>query len=738
MSPTRPPTGHTAQPSRGTDDLLAELRRHRSGPLHVIDPYKVPLAQAVAKAGVLADLGHRLLLVGSTDNADFDGHVTPYVAGLRAATDLRIVLHFPPMRGRGAPVCPGADGVLVHTVPNSADPYFVTGCLAETEAALAALGTAAPRPLRSASFAFGEDAKTRRAVASVPTTEDPQALRELLRIIREGDFDLAYLFSRHERVNSWVCRFFRDGLAPGQLLFVGGGVRTREQIRTYLGNGADYVVLGGVLETPLWPTALPALLAPMRAYPLAGGYAAGARRPAAASALPGGADAVDERRLTRPRRIELARELQAGLTRPVAVSLAQRRAYATNVGGAWQVPAVVARVASTAEVAHVLATARAAQVPVGIRGTGHSFGPQGLSDGGVLLVNELGDPELTVEADGTAQVSTRCTWQAVETALNRAGRAMPVLTNHLSVSVGGTLAVGGYGEGSIVHGGQVDLVRRARLVLPDGRIVWCSPTEEPELFRFALASLGQVGVLDRVVLRTVAYQPRTRIAVETRPDLEQLVESADWLAEHPDAVDFFSGQHYEGRFLATYGLRGDRPLPARLRAADRGRVEIDWSLRSTREARRNPARPDIRFVWGDYCVDRDRAVGFARFLQRQVIADADYARHGGRTLMLAVNRPPQRRRLPFTPDGALTGLVFGFGVYLAVARDDLPGLVRARALHRRILDECLARGGRPYLAGWYELDRERLSTVYGADYLALRRLRARLDPADLVNRGLFG
>ena len=223
-------------------------------------------------------------------------------------------------------------------------------------------------------------------------------------------------------------------------------------------------------------------------------------------------------------------------------------------------PAVVAPVTSAEEVAHVLRTTRAAGTPVAVRGSGHSFGLQGLSDGGVLIVGEPGDPGVRLRDEGTAEVSARAPWHAAEQALNARGRSIPVLTNHLTVSIGGTLSVGGYGEGTIRYGGQVDLVERFRLILPDGQARWCSPVESPELFRYGIGSLGQLGVLDRVVLRSVDYQRHTTIATRRHP-----------------STDRPGRQHrVAGRGAAVAG----RPL---LRPALRGRLH-----RHVRDAGRRP------------------------------------------------------------------------------------------------------------------------------------------------------
>jgi FAD/FMN-containing dehydrogenase len=72
-------------------------------------------------------------------------------------------------------------------------------------------------------------------------------------------------------------------------------------------------------------------------------------------------------------------------------------------------------------------------------------------------------------------------WHEVEAAANARGRTIPVLTDNLDTTVGGTLSVGGIGTRSVSYGRQVDWVDALTLIRPDGTIVLCSPVSEPDL-----------------------------------------------------------------------------------------------------------------------------------------------------------------------------------------------------------------------------------------------------------------
>jgi heptaprenylglyceryl phosphate synthase len=243
--------------------VLERLRAARPGRLHVVDPYKIPVAEAVEKARAVAALEFPVLLVGSTDYESFDAHVPGYVAAIKEAVEIPVVLHFPPRPGAGFPVAPNADAVLFTAVLNSGSEYYVWKSYLDTLNTLNRRGIApeaAPEFVFAGGMTFGADAVSRAAVDARAVEETRPALAEMATVLRTMRYDLAYLYSRSERVPDDVCRYLRESSAPGQLLFVSGGVRSRQEVEAYHAAGADYVVFGGALERPDWREVLDRLV----------------------------------------------------------------------------------------------------------------------------------------------------------------------------------------------------------------------------------------------------------------------------------------------------------------------------------------------------------------------------------------------------------------------------------------------------------------------------------------------
>ncbi|MFI9202958.1 geranylgeranylglyceryl/heptaprenylglyceryl phosphate synthase [Streptomyces sp. NPDC053048] len=248
-----------------------------------MDPFKVPVEEAVHKAVAVERLGLPFLILASTDYQDFDARMPGYVARVKAAVRIPVVTHFPARPGTGLPVADGADAMLCPALLGSRDDYFVWKSVLET-AARAGHGTARTRPLPEmlleAALTFGGDDVSFDAMATVPVERSPQALDFLIRVIRLLGFDVVYLYSRYEDVSPEVCRYFRQRLRPDQLIFIGGGIRTRQAIDAYIRAGADYVVFAGALEKPDWRAELERLCG--RRRPAEGASSAAACRTDAA------------------------------------------------------------------------------------------------------------------------------------------------------------------------------------------------------------------------------------------------------------------------------------------------------------------------------------------------------------------------------------------------------------------------------------------------------------------------
>ena len=86
--------------------------------------------------------------------------------------------------------------------------------------------------------------------------------------------------------------------------------------------------------------------------------------------------------------------------------------------------------------------------------------------------------------------------------LDTQGLAMPNLGSINDQSIAGVISTGTHGS-SVLHGLLSEDILSLKIVLADGRTRTCSPTQDPDLFRAALLSLGALGIIAEVTFQAV-------------------------------------------------------------------------------------------------------------------------------------------------------------------------------------------------------------------------------------------
>ncbi|MGI5202556.1 FAD-binding protein [Spirillospora sp. CA-108201] len=220
-------------------------------------------------------------------------------------------------------------------------------------------------------------------------------------------------------------------------------------------------------------------------------------------------------------------------------------------------PALVVRPASAREAAAAVREAAAQGLEAVPRGLGHSTYGQSLTSGvsldlgGLAGVREVG-PDRAVVGAGTS-------WRAVLAATLPLGLTPPVLTDHLDVTVGGTISAGGVGGTSHRHGTQADNVL-ALEVVADGEPLTCSPDVRPDVFDAVRGGLGRHGVITAATLRLVPAPRRVlSCTVPCRDAADLLRVQRETPAEHisGQAKPSEAGWAYEAKAV-LYGA-GEPP-----------------------------------------------------------------------------------------------------------------------------------------------------------------------------------
>ena len=164
-------------------------------------------------------------------------------------------------------------------------------------------------------------------------------------------------------------------------------------------------------------------------------------------------------------------------------------------------PALIARCANATDVIEAVNFARARNLLVAIRCTGHNICGYAVCEGG-LVIDLSPMKRITIdETARTVRVDAGCTWGEVNDALQP--YELAATGGFVSVTgVAGLTLGGGLGWMLRKHGLALDNLLSAEVVLADGRLVTASASEHDDLFWGIRGGGGNFGIVTSFEFRT--------------------------------------------------------------------------------------------------------------------------------------------------------------------------------------------------------------------------------------------
>lgn len=375
-----------------------------------------------------------------------------------------------------------------------------------------------------------------------------------------------------------------------------------------------------------------------------------------------------------------------------------------------------------------------------VRGAGHSAGGQTLIDDGVVLdLRGLSRIVADDPAGETVRVEAGLWWLELWRHLRATGRRPKVLTDNGRTSVGGTLAVGGFGDTSHRLGLQLDGVRELVVMTPDGTRHRVRPGDA--LFDWSLAGRGQLGIVTEVLLETTRTPDDLTARVILWPTLDAFLDDTpvilaqgrfDYLRARllyaPNAPVAAAAGHF-GRDEPRAGAGGVGDFEGlRARSGPPETLAYFDKLSEPPDARWALPSPDLELV-----LPLDARGRSALATIHHAITDSPMAAYF--PLGSSIMPLPAATRFPLAPlpPGAT------HAVMLAL-RPEVPEREAARACAALapLVDLAHAAGGRIYLMGIEPTDAAFLERQFGAATMATwRALKATHDPRGLLNPGLL-
>lgn len=203
-------------------------------------------------------------------------------------------------------------------------------------------------------------------------------------------------------------------------------------------------------------------------------------------------------------------------------------------------PGLIVRCADVADVIRSVQYAGEHDLPLSVRGGGHSGAGFGVCDSGLVI--DL-SPIKSIRVDPvarTARVEGGCTWGDVDHATHIFGLATP--SGIISTTgVGGLTLGGGIGHLARKHGLTIDNLLEADVVLADGRLVACNSKQNADLFWAIRGGGGNFGIVTSFLFQlhpidTVIAGP-TFWAIEQAADIMRWYR--DFITAAPDALNGF-------------------------------------------------------------------------------------------------------------------------------------------------------------------------------------------------------
>jgi len=210
---------------------------------------------------------------------------------------------------------------------------------------------------------------------------------------------------------------------------------------------------------------------------------------------------------------------------------------------------------SEAELAADLASGRGPLRPVG---TGHSFSALVPTDG-TLVAADLMHGLRGVDRDrGTCEAWAGTRLHALGDLLDAQGLALSNLPDIDYQTLGGATATSTHGTGT-AFGSLSSMIEALALVTPSGELIECDRAREPEVFHAARCSVGALGVVTRVTLRT---QPAFRLVERaTFEQLEAVLADVERRAAESRHFEFYAFPHADVVMVQSTSPEDPEPEP---------------------------------------------------------------------------------------------------------------------------------------------------------------------------------
>jgi FAD/FMN-containing dehydrogenase len=236
----------------------------------------------------------------------------------------------------------------------------------------------------------------------------------------------------------------------------------------------------------------------------------------------------------------------------------------------------IVQVNTEEDIHNALTFAKERGLALSIAAVKHSMGGQAFARGAVVLDMTHFNAITMNEAAKTITVQPGATWHDIQLKLHPRFAVKAMQSTDI-FSVGGSISVNAHGmdhrSGSVVQS-----LRSMRVLLPDGRVVTASPTENPEIFRAVAGGYGLFGVILEATLdivdNDVYASERATIDAAAFPETFRAIDADDDIGLFYGHLSTSPGSFLREMILYTYRKTEIDPATTLPPLADVGSVKL--------------------------------------------------------------------------------------------------------------------------------------------------------------------
>ena len=226
-------------------------------------------------------------------------------------------------------------------------------------------------------------------------------------------------------------------------------------------------------------------------------------------------------------------------------------------------PAAIERPSNTDDVCAAVERCAERRWKVRVAGAGHSFNDAVATDGLLLSLSDMNRVVDVDRSSGSVRVQAGVTLRALNEQLDAMGLALENLGDIDVQSIAGAAATGTHGTGVKLRNISAS-IESVQLVTGDGSVREMNERTDPDGWRAARISLGALGVVTEMTLRTV---PAFSLRAEDKAErLDAVLESLDERIDGNDHFEFYVFP-YSDHVMTRTNNRVDEPPRERSRAS---------------------------------------------------------------------------------------------------------------------------------------------------------------------------